>query len=112
MHLKIKLGSHPVFELLTGAHLRAQRELAGAVSVSGHAARLAAQLTEGLGTQVLMRKDGETTAFYLMDRLGQPVCNHGPDRRATTARARSPAGRPSLSGPSGWPRSPPIPTGV
>ncbi|MFI1259261.1 hypothetical protein ACH4U6_36930 [Streptomyces netropsis] len=80
MHLNRRSGGRTLFELFKGEVPRVRRELAEAVPLSEHAARLAAQLTRGLATQVLVRRDGGMTAFYLLDALGRPVCNHGPDR--------------------------------
>jgi hypothetical protein len=69
------------FELWTGKHRRARAQIARGVVVDQHAAELAARLTAGLNTRVLLYPRSNGTALSLLDADGQPLRNHGGERR-------------------------------
>jgi hypothetical protein len=66
-----------------GKDRRAQEDISRGVVVDECAAELAALLTAGLSTRVVLRSRADGTALLLLDGDGQPLRNYGGDRRAT-----------------------------
>lgn len=81
MHRRLTLGRWMV-ELWTGPERRARALSPRGVALTPAAADLAARLTAGLATRVLLRSYDAGTAVYLLDADGQPLRNHGGGKQA------------------------------
>jgi hypothetical protein len=70
----------------TGGHRRDQDQNSRRVPVEQHATELAALLTAGLSTQVVLRAGADGTALFLLDADGQSLRSHRGDRQASKDR--------------------------
>jgi hypothetical protein len=78
VYRRLTLGRWTV-NLRTGAHRHAHAETAAGVTIDQRAAELAARLTAGLNTRVLLTRRGYGTALFLLDVDGEPLCTaHNP----------------------------------